>query len=167
MFNERLRFFVQEMWVMWTHLYLWKINQTGCSFSRLIGTLCTFHSVIQFPPPPNINSSEVLIDYFWIRTFGTLPAGTGNQYSWCWTWVRTVVGFTQPKNNKYPHQLTSVLDIKLTLTLDVELRLNFSHPKSHLKFNQISMSTIHHQKHQWHQWSFSFKNGKSGTLAFN
>ncbi len=37
-------------------------------------------------------------------------------------------------------QLTSVLDINLTLTLDVGFTSNFGHPTSQPKFNQISTS---------------------------
>ncbi len=37
-------------------------------------------------------------------------------------------------------KLTSVLDINLTLTLDVELTLNFGHLTSQPKFNQIPTS---------------------------
>ncbi len=47
---------------------------------------------------------------------------------------------TQPKSSKYQCQLMSVLDIKLTLTLDVEVTLNFGHPMLQQKFNQISTS---------------------------
>ncbi len=44
------------------------------------------------------------------------------------------------KTTKSQRQLTSVLDINLTLTLDVGFTLNFGHPTSQPKFNQISTS---------------------------
>ncbi len=44
--------------------------------------------------------------------------------------LRLDFGYTQPKNNKYQRQLTSVLDIKLLLTLDIEFTLNFGHTMS-------------------------------------
>ncbi len=45
----------------------------------------------------------------------------------------------QPKNNKY-YQCQLKLDIKLTLTLDIELILNFGHQTLQLKLNHVSMS---------------------------
>ncbi len=44
------------------------------------------------------------------------------------------------KTTKSQRQLTSVLDINLTLTLDVGFTLDFGHPTSQPKYNQISMS---------------------------
>ncbi len=44
------------------------------------------------------------------------------------------------KTTKSQRQLTSVLDINLTLTLDVGFTLDFGHPTSQPKFNQISTS---------------------------
>ncbi len=44
------------------------------------------------------------------------------------------------KTTKSQHQLTSVLNINLTLTLDEKCTLNFGQPMSQLKFNQISTS---------------------------
>ncbi len=54
----------------------------------------------------------------------------------------TYVGFWlhNLKTTKSQRQLTSVLDINLTLTLDVGFTLNFGHPTSQPKFNQISTS---------------------------
>lgn len=49
-------------------------------------------------------------------------------------WLRNLKNKTN-----YQHQLMSVLDINLTLTLDVEFALNYGHLTSQLKFNQISM----------------------------
>ncbi len=76
---------------------------------------------------------------------------------WRWTWRCTDVAFWLKKKigltsiwrciwlhnlktTKSQRQLTSVLDINLTLTLDVEFTLNFGHPTSQPKFNQISTS---------------------------
>jgi len=39
-----------------------------------------------------------------------------------------------------PKSMYSVLDTNLTLTLDVEFTLNFGHPTSQPKLNQISTS---------------------------
>ncbi len=79
--------------------------------------------------------------------------------SWCWTWRRTDVAFWLKieltsiwrwlnigfwlhnlKTTKSQRQLTSLLDINLTKTLEVEFTLNFGHPTSQLKFNQIATS---------------------------
>ncbi len=54
---------------------------------------------------------------------------------WCWL----NVGFClhNLKTTKSQRQLTSVLDINLTLTLDVEFTFNFGHLTSQPKFNLI------------------------------
>ncbi len=80
---------------------------------------------------------------------------------WRWTWRRTDVAFWLKmkigltsiwcwlnvgfwlhnlKTTKSQRQLTSVLDINLTLTLNDEFTLNFGYLTSQLKFNQISTS---------------------------
>ncbi len=57
-----------------------------------------------------------------------------------WRWLNLWFLLKQPKTTKSQRQLTSVLDINLTLTLDVEFTLNFGHLMSQPKFNQISTS---------------------------
>ncbi len=56
-----------------------------------------------------------------------------------WRWLNTEFWLHNLKTT-YQHQLTSVLVIKLTLTLQVDLTLNFGHPILQPKFNQISTS---------------------------
>ncbi len=57
-----------------------------------------------------------------------------------WRWLNVGFWLHDLKTTKSQRQLTSVLDINLTLTLDVEFTLNFGHPTSQMKFNQISTS---------------------------
>ncbi len=57
-----------------------------------------------------------------------------------WRWLNVGFWLHNLKTTKSQRQLTSVLDINLTLTLDVEFTLNFGHPTSQLKFNQIPTS---------------------------
>ncbi len=57
-----------------------------------------------------------------------------------WRWLNVGFWLHNLKTTKSQHQLTSVLDINLTLTLDYEFTFNFGHPTSQPKFNQISTS---------------------------
>ncbi len=57
-----------------------------------------------------------------------------------WRWLNVGFWLHNLKTTKSQRQLTSVLDINLTLTLDVGFTLNFGHPTSQPKFNQISTS---------------------------
>ncbi len=76
---------------------------------------------------------------------------------WRWTWRRTDVTFWLKMRigltsifdvaltldlvtQQSQRQLTSVLGVNLTLTLDVEFTLNFGHPTLQPKFDQISTS---------------------------
>ncbi len=57
-----------------------------------------------------------------------------------WRWLNVGFWLHNLKTTKSQRQLTSVFDINLILTLDVEFTLNFGHPTSQPKFNQISTS---------------------------
>ncbi len=57
-----------------------------------------------------------------------------------WRWLNVGFWLHNLKTTKFQRQLTSVLDINLTLTLDVGFTLNFGHPTSQPKCNQISTS---------------------------
>ncbi len=57
-----------------------------------------------------------------------------------WRWLNIGFWLHNLKTTKSQRQLTSVLDINLTLTLDVGFTLDFGHPTSQPKFNQISTS---------------------------
>ncbi len=57
-----------------------------------------------------------------------------------WRWLNVGFWLHNLKTTKSQHQLTSVLDINLTLTLDIGFTLDFGHPTSQPKFNQISTS---------------------------
>ncbi len=57
-----------------------------------------------------------------------------------WRWLNIGFWLHNLKTTKSQHQLTSLLDINLTLTLDGEFTLNFDHSTSQPKFNQISTS---------------------------
>ncbi len=57
-----------------------------------------------------------------------------------WHWLNVGFWLHNLKTTKSQRQLTSVLDINLTLTLDVGFTLDFGHPTSQPKLNQISMS---------------------------
>ncbi len=65
---------------------------------------------------------------------------------WCqylmsiWLWLNVGFWLHNLKTTKSQRQLTSVFDINLILTLDIEFTLNFGHPTSQPKFNQISTS---------------------------
>ncbi len=57
-----------------------------------------------------------------------------------WRWLNVGFWLHNLKTTKSQRQLTSVLDINLTLTLDVGFTLDFGHPTSQPKFNQIPTS---------------------------
>ncbi len=57
-----------------------------------------------------------------------------------WRWLNVGFWLHNLKTTKSQCQLTSVLDINLTLILDVGFTLNFGHPTSQPQFNQISTS---------------------------
>ncbi len=57
-----------------------------------------------------------------------------------WRWLNVGFWLHNLKTTTSQGQLTSVLDINLTLTLDVGFTLDFGHPTSQPKFNQISTS---------------------------
>ncbi len=57
-----------------------------------------------------------------------------------WRWLNVGFWLHNLKTTKSLRQLTSVSDINLTLTLDVGFTLDFGHPTSQPKFNQISTS---------------------------
>ncbi len=55
-------------------------------------------------------------------------------------WLNVGFWLHNLKTTKSQRQLTSVLDINLTLTLDIRFTLDFGHPTSQPKCNQISTS---------------------------
>ncbi len=57
-----------------------------------------------------------------------------------WRWLNVGFWLHNLKTTKSQRQLRSVLDINLTLTLDVGFTLDFGHPTSQPKFYQISTS---------------------------
>ncbi len=57
-----------------------------------------------------------------------------------WRWLNVGFWLHNLKTTKSQRQLTSVLDINLTLTLDVGFTLDFGHLMSQPKFNQIPTS---------------------------
>ncbi len=57
-----------------------------------------------------------------------------------WRWINIGFWLHNLKTTKSQCQLTSVSDINLTLILDVGFTLNFGHPTSQPKCNQISTS---------------------------
>ncbi len=73
---------------------------------------------------------------FWLK----IKIGLTSIFDVNLTWLNVGFWLHNLKTTKSQRQLTSVLDINLTLTWDVEFTLNFGHPTSQPKFNQISTS---------------------------
>ncbi len=80
---------------------------------------------------------------FWLPYLTTKYQYLTSMWRWLETLVRRWILVTLQHNlktTKYQRQLTSVLDVTLTLSLDVGLTLNFGHLTSRPKSNLISTS---------------------------
>ncbi len=119
-------------------LFHWRKRYYGF-WTLFLAILITSQDITQQAQDINITSgwrwTWRLTDIaFWLRMKIGLTAifNANLTLTYCWNLV------TQPKNNKYQHQLMSVLDIKLTLPLDIELTLDFGHPMSQQNFYHIT-----------------------------